>query len=137
MSGKTFLDTNVLIYLYSKDEPQKKEAAAKAIEACSGPVIISTQVINEFSNILIRKFGLDALDVLPAIEELAAAFDVVTFDLGTQREALRLKARYQFQYYDALIVATALENGCDTLLSEDMQHGQKVEKSLRIVSPFR
>jgi predicted nucleic acid-binding protein len=74
---------------------------------------------------------------LPAIEELAAAFDVVTFDLGTQRKALRLKARYQFQYYDALIVATALENGCDTLLSEDMQHGQKVEKSLGIVSPFR
>jgi len=58
---------------------------------------------------------------------------IVDFDITTQIKALRLKHKYNFQYYDALIVATALENGCTILYSEDMQHNQTIENTLTIV----
>ena len=51
--------------------------------------------------------------------------------------AIRLAARYQFAFYDALIVASALEAGCETLLTEDLTHGQIIEGRLTIQNPFR
>jgi predicted nucleic acid-binding protein len=44
--------------------------------------------------------------------------------------------RYDFQVFDAIIVASALESGCQTLYSEDMQHEMKVSKQLSIINPF-
>jgi len=61
----------------------------------------------------------------------------VSFDISTQIKTLKLKEKYKFQYFDALIVATALENKCKVLYSEDMQHELIVENRLQIVNPFK
>ena len=68
--------------------------------------------------------------------ELDTFISIVDFDITTQIKALRLKEKYKFQFYDALIVATALENGCSVLFSEDMQHHQVINDVLTIVNPF-
>jgi len=136
MTGKSFLDTNILIYTFSEDEPDKQIKAMSLIEDYSEKVIISTQVINEFCNILLKKFKLSPDSVENAIIEINNLLPIVSFDFSTQIKALKLKNKYQFQFYDALIVSTALENRCNTLFSEDMQHNQLIENELRIINPF-
>jgi predicted nucleic acid-binding protein len=136
MPDKAFLDTNILIYAYSEDEPSKQNISLQLIGGFENSVIISKQVINELSNILLKKFKLSTEQVENVLLEIDSALSIVDFDLMTQIKALKLKDRYQLQFYDALIVATALENNCAVLYSEDMQHGMLIDKSLKIINPF-
>ena len=76
-------------------------------------------------------------DIENTILELDTFIKIVDFDITTQIKAVRIKEKYKLQYYDALIIATALENGCNILLSEDMQHHQVIDNVLTIVNPFR
>ncbi len=133
MLGKSFIDTNILIYAFSQDEINKKDIANNLIDASS---IISKQVVNELCNIFLKKFKLPTNDVENVILEFDDIFEIVDFDLKTQIKALRLKSKYNLQFYDALIVATALENKCEILYSEDMQHNLFIEDKLRIINPF-
>lgn len=132
--SRHFLDTNIIIYAYSNSELHKADKANVLLfEETS---LISLQVINEFSNICLKKLRLDEEAVISAIKEVTSATNVVGFSLSTQLQALQLCHQHSFSYYDALIVATALENGCTTLYSEDMQNNQLIENQLRIVNPF-
>lgn len=70
------------------------------------------------------------------ILEIDNNFEIVNFSLTTQIKALKIKEKYKLQYYDSLILATALENGCTLLYSEDMQHEQIIENQIKIVNPF-
>ncbi len=137
MSDKVFLDTNILIYSYSKDEKQKQKIALKVIDKYSRGIIISTQVINELTNILFKKFKIDATTIKKTIIELDSVFNIEEFDIVTQIKAVEIKEKYRLQFYDSLILATALENRCTILFSEDMQDGQVIENTLTIVNPFR
>ncbi|MCI4406824.1 MAG: PIN domain-containing protein [Sulfuricurvum sp.] len=130
------MDTNILIYAYSEDEPKKQSVALQLLDSFENNVIISKQVINELSNILLKKFKLDSDQVENVLLEIDNVLPIVDFDLTTQIKALKLKDRYQFQYYDALIVATALENNCTVVYSEDMQHEMLIDGSLNIINPF-
>lgn len=136
MHDKAFLDTNILIYAYSEDEPKKQSIALQLIDSFEDNVIISKQVINELSNILLKKFKLGSDQVENVLLEIDNVLPIVDFDLTTQIKALKLKDRYQFQYYDALIVATALENNCTVVYSEDMQHEMLIDGNLKIINPF-
>lgn len=136
MSDKVFLDTNIVIYSYSEDEPKKEEIANDILEEYSNQIIISNQVINELSNTLFRKFKLDADDVRAVVLELNDNFPIVNFNLETQLKGIEIKEKYKLQFYDSMILATALENGCNIVYSEDMQHGQIIENSLTIINPF-
>lgn len=136
MHDKAFLDTNILIYAYSEDEPKKRSVALQLLDSFEDHVIISKQVINEFSNILFKKFKLSSEQVENVLLEIDNVLPIVDFDLTTQIKALKLKDRYQFQYYDALIVATALENNCTVIYSEDMQHDMLIDGNLKIINPF-
>ena len=62
--------------------------------------------------------------------------NIFSYSANTIINALNLKERYKYQFYDCLILATALENSCSILYSEDMQHKQTIEKSLQIINPF-
>lgn len=135
MRDKYFLDTNILIYAFSVDELEKQEVALNLIDL--GNTLISNQVINEICNIFLKKFKLSTNEIEEAILELDSILDVVSFNISTQIKALKLKEKYQFQYFDALIVATALENKCKVLYSEDMQHELIVENRLQIINPFK
>ena len=102
----------------------------------SANVIISNQVVNELINVLFKKFKVPAEDIENAILEIDNVVGIVYFTLTTQIKAVKIKEKYKLQYYDALIIATAIENGCNTLFTEDMQNGQMIE-SMKIVNPFK
>lgn len=126
-----FLDTNLLIYAQSADP--KGEIARQAVLAGG---VISVQVINEFTAILRRKFRLDWHAIAGAVADLRTALDPVRpVGIDTWASALTLARQHRFGFYESLILASALEAGCDTLLTEDLQSGLRIE-GLIIVNPF-
>lgn len=137
MQDKVFLDTNILIYCYSVDEKDKQEKALELIDKHSLDSLISTQVINELSNVLFKKFKLSSLEIENTILEIDNYIGIVNFTLTTQIKALKIKDKYKLQFYDSLIIATAIENKCAILYSEDMQNGLLVENVLTIINPFK
>jgi predicted nucleic acid-binding protein len=137
MQDKVFLDTNILIYCYSVDEQEKQEKALKLLDKHSENSLISTQVINELSNVLFKKFKLSSVEIENTILEIDNYISIVNFTLTTQIKALKIKDKYKLQFYDSLVIATAIENNCTIVYSEDMQDGLLIEKILTIINPFR
>ncbi|MCT7509741.1 PIN domain-containing protein [Aliarcobacter cryaerophilus] len=126
MKDKIFIDTNILLYAYST-EKNKQEIAQNIINT-NNNIYISKQVINETINILIKKFKLNIKDIINVVKELKKEFIILDFDIQIQLNALKLKQNYNLQFYDALIVSTALKNSCTILYSEDMQDKLVIEK---------
>ena len=135
MRDKIFVDSNIILYSYSKTELDKNKIA-NALIFSFDEILVSTQVINEVTNILFKKFKLDTVDIENVLLEIDNNFKIVNFSLTTQIKAIKIKEKYKLQYYDSLILATALENNCTILYSEDMQHGQIIENQLKIINPF-
>jgi predicted nucleic acid-binding protein len=126
-----FFDTNVLVYAQQENG---KAARARALLAAGGK--LSVQVLNEFTAVSRRKQRRDWHEIAEAIADVLTVVDPplpLTLDLHTAARALAEDHRLSF--YDALIVASAIEAGCDTLYTEDMQHG-RVIGGLAIVNPF-
>lgn len=140
MSVDLFIDTNVLIYQLDTRDPRKHAIAERIVsEALANEnACISFQVIQECLNTLLRKaeITLDAAATRAYLDTVLAPLYRVRATLELYRRALELQQRWHFSFYDSVIVAAALEAGCKRLLSEDLQHGQRVE-SLRIENPFR
>ena len=134
MPDQVFIDTNVLIYGYSEDEPDKRQRAIDCVR--SGEAWISTQVLNETINVLKRKFSLSYSQIRDAVQEVSKGFPIILVSVNTIEMALNLAERYQYSYFDSLILASALEAGCQILYSEDLQDGQRIENQLMIVNPF-
>ena len=135
MKDSVFIDTNIILYSYSQTEIEKATIANRLIfedQNC----VISSQVINETINILYKKYKLQSEQIEDVILELDNSFKICSFSIKTQVKALRIKEKYKYQYYDSLIIATAIESGCSVLYSEDMQHNQNIENKLLIVNPF-
>jgi predicted nucleic acid-binding protein len=86
--------------------------------------------------VALKKLRLDAGTLLKVVRMTQAKTRVVTFDIHTIEQAIALQSRYKLQYYDSLILATALESGCSILYSEDMHHGLMIENQLQICNPF-
>ena len=122
------------MYLYSGDEPEKRAAALALIE--QNNIVVSTQVLSELANTLSRKFGLSFDVVAQAVAEVRDACTVVPVMPDTITQALTLAQKYKYSYYDSLILAAALSAGCETLVTEDMQHAQLIEDVLTIRNPF-
>jgi len=128
----SFFDTNVLVYIASSDAA--KADRAEAIVAAGGA--ISTQVLNELANVARRKMRLSWAETRAFLDSLRALLTVHPLTVDVHETGLDLAARYGFGVYDAMIAAAALHAGCDTLWSEDMQHGMALDEGLRIVNPF-
>jgi predicted nucleic acid-binding protein len=128
---KAFFDTNILIYAVSQDTRKQR---AEHILRSGG--VISAQVLNEFTHVTRRKLGCDWAFIELAVMRFHDVFDeVVPLTAGTHGAALFLARDHSFAFYDALIAASAIEAGCDTLWSEDMQHGLVIG-GLTIRNPF-
>lgn len=134
-----FLDSNVVIYGLDSASPKKQVIAQKLLgdALASGSGLISFQVVQETLNTIGRKFKAKVIfdDSQALLENLLIPMMKVLPSAALYRESLRLCQRYQFSYYDALIVASALSVNCTRLLSEDLQHGQNIE-GLLIANPF-
>jgi predicted nucleic acid-binding protein len=118
MNDKVFLDTNVLVYLYSEDEPEKQAVAICIFD--SAYCITSTQVLNEFCAVCLRKLGMSSTVVLKAIREIAANCECCLIDMEVIQNALSLHNKYGYAYYDCLVLASAISNDCNYLYSEDI-----------------
>jgi predicted nucleic acid-binding protein len=126
-----FFDSNILVYAFSTDARRQS-----ALTTIAGGGIISTQVLNEFTNVLRKKQRQDWNVIEAAVQSIRFRFpDIAPLTADTHAAALALARDDGFAFYDALIVAAAIEAGCDTLYSEDMQHGRSVG-GLTIVNPF-
>jgi predicted nucleic acid-binding protein len=132
-ASKVFLDTNVILYVASTDAA--KAARAEALIEAGG--LISVQVLNEIANVARRKMALAWPDVRTLLSAIQGFLEVAALTVETHRSGLALSERYGLSVYDAMIVAAALEGGCTTLWSEDMQHGLVVGDRLTIRDPFR
>lgn len=127
-----FYDTNILLYLLSADAGK----ADRAEELLMAGGCLSVQVLNEYAAVASRKLGMNWQEIREALDVVRKICQVVPVDVQTHDRALQIAERYGFSVYDALIVAAALLAGCDTLYSEDLQAGQRIDRQLTVVNPF-
>ena len=134
MAAKNFFDTNILIYAVAKNDPR----ASKAEELLASGGLISVQSLNEFVAVARHKLGMSWKSTREFLDLICVLCpDPVPISLATHKMALRISDKYGYGIYDALIVAAALEAGCGTLHSEDLQDGQIINHQLTIRNPFR
>lgn len=133
MPGANFLDTNILVYF----SIQKSAHSGRAAEILEAGGEISVQVLNEFANVARSKMHMEWDEVSEVVDFICSLLQVHPLTVDTHRRALALAEHHLLHFYDATIIAAALEAGCSTLYSEDMQHGQLIAGRLRIVNPFR
>ena len=129
---EVFLDTNVLIYLYSSEA--EKAARARALIAQGG--IVSVQVLNEFASVARRKFKVPWDEVREALTAIRANLEVMPLTVEIHEGGMSVAERYGFELFDAMLVSAALTSGARTMYSEDLQDGQIID-GLTIVNPFR
>lgn len=140
MSGD-FLDSSVLVYLVDETDLEKRRIAEdvlrRALDDESG--CISFQVVQETLNVITSNKLITPMTPEGAARFLDSVLDPLWKVMPSRelyRRCLELKARYRYSFYDSLIIAAALEDGCTRLLSKDLQHGQRIE-GLQIINPFR
>ena len=132
----SFIDSNILVYAEASDEPSKRYTALTLLRhlKLSGKGVISTQVLQEFANVALRKMGLDANHVR---KQLGAhqQFEVVQVTPTIINAAVDLHQTRSLSFYDALVVQAAITSGCDTLYSEGLNTGEVIN-GVKIVNPF-
>jgi predicted nucleic acid-binding protein len=132
----SFIDTNILVYAEARDEPLKQSVALTLLRnlKLGGQGVLSTQVLQEYSNVGLRKLGLSA-NYLRRQLQSHEQFEVVQVTPDLIHSALDLHQTRSLSFYDALILQAAIASGCDSLFTEDMGGGEFVN-GVRIINPF-
>ncbi len=134
MRGAAFLDTDLLVYAVL--QPDARSDRARALLAEGG--VVSVQILNEFADVARRKLRRPWPEVKRALADIRAlSRPPLPVTLAAHKAALGIADRLGYRFYDSLVIASALEGGCATLFSENMQDGQVVEGRLTIRDPFR
>ncbi len=139
MKDKYFLDTNIFIYAFDSKNKEKRKLSNKLIKnaLASQKGCISYQVIQEFLNVSFRKFK-KPLTLSDCQQYLNTILDPLCENyagIGLFMKALEISERWQYSFYDSLIICAALNSKCKILYSEDLQHGQVIQE-LEIINPF-
>src|SRR5664279_5576610 len=129
--AEVFFDTNVLLYLLSNDAA--KADRAEMLLASGG--VVSVQVLNEFASVASRKLAMTMPEIREILSTIRTVCIVNPLDIETHDLGLDMSERYRFTIYDGLIVAAAVRAGCSVLYTEDLQHGQLIER-MTIQNPF-
>jgi predicted nucleic acid-binding protein len=137
MSVNIFIDTNIFVYakLINAEEREKHEKAVYFLKHQMKNIIISTQVLNEFAQVLL-KHHIDDNTIIAAVQKISEETTVLPITLATVNKAWQIKIQYRFSYWDSLIIAAALLKECEVLFTEDLQHNQLIEKQLIIQNPL-
>jgi predicted nucleic acid-binding protein len=135
MKDRAFLDTNILIYAYSYDEVMKRRKVLDIFKKYD--CYTSTQNLNEFSNVCLKKLSMPVSLIQNAIDEIKDACFVSQVDIDIIKQALTLCDKYCYSYYDSLVVSSALNSNCKYLITEDMSNNQLIENKLLITNIFK
>ncbi len=128
----SFIDSNVLIYIASGDPAKADRAESLIAEGGS----ISIQVLNEITHVARRKIFKSWGDIDLFLSSIRGLLRVHALTVDIHETGLAVAERYGISTFDAMIIASALHAGCDTLWSEDMHDGLVIEGRLRIADPF-
>jgi len=131
---RVFLDSNILLYSYSRTEPHKQIIAANIITVNNS--VISTQVLNELVNIVTKKYSFSYAQAKEAVIECCRNNQLHINTHNTVIKACEIASKYKFTFFDSAIISTALEADCSILYSEDMHPISNIEKKLTIINPF-
>ena len=136
LGSRSFIDTNILIYAEASDEPAKRQAALALLkqlyESASG--VLSTQVLQEYCNVALKKLKLPAAHIRAQLN-LYEQFEVVQITPALIRAGLDLHQTRSISFYDAIVLASAQTAGCSDLFSEDFNAGEMFD-GVRIINPF-
>jgi predicted nucleic acid-binding protein len=136
MTDNVFIDTNIWGYAHTNDDKKKRHAVLKLLSLLSSQnVIISPQVLNEFYSVM-NKHKMPYDMIVQKMEDIIDIANVRDLTLSTITNCMYLKTRYGYSWWDSLILSSALESNCTIVYSEDMQHGQVIENSLKIINPL-
>ena len=137
MSARSFFDTNILIYADDKSAPAKQRRALELVaeHRRSGTGVVSLQVLQEYFVTVTRKLQVDA-QIARRKVELLAEFDVAIPEVTDILAAIDLHRLHHFSFWDALVLRTATQAGCQVLFSEDLQHTRETD-GVRVVNPFQ
>ena len=141
MKSNIFIDSNIWIYAFldSEKDHTKQQRVLSLLEGIpvDSAVIASVQVMNEFHWILSRKYGIDDVTIKAKVTKgIAAVASIAPVDYKAYQDAFRIRSKYNVSFWDSLIVASALENKCTVLYSEDMQHSLLIDNKLKVVNPL-
>lgn len=134
MKDKSFVDSNILIYAHTKQDEKKGRIAQEILY--SDLIIGNTQVVNESINVFIKRFKISIVEIQQIVDQIFLYLPIKTINDFTIQSAMKVCTKYFYSYYDSLIIASALENKCSVLYSEDLQHNQKIENTLTILNLF-
>jgi len=135
MLNKVFIDTNILIYAYSATELDKRKISLAILESYN--IVISVQVINKFIWIMNKKFNINYTQLGILVDKFWNKFKVSQITKFSIKKALEIAQNYKYSYWDSLIIASALENECSILFTEDMHDGQLIEGILKIKNFYK
>lgn len=139
MSDKYFLDTNIFVYSFDHNEPSKQNVARQLIRSALTQQhgCISFQVIQEFLNVATRRFikPLALQDCKIYLNDVLAPLCEIFPCIEFYSQALQIADRWQYSFYDSLIITAAIQANCTILYSEDLQHGHVIN-NLTITNPF-
>jgi predicted nucleic acid-binding protein len=130
--SKSFIDSNALLYLLSSDQTKADKAESLLLKGAT----ISVQVLNEITSVSRRKLGKSWEELDALVGTLREICEVVPLTEDTYDRGRSISELYLLSFYDSMIIAAAILAQCQTLYSEDMQHGLLIEGYLRIRNPF-
>ncbi len=132
MTAEIFLDTNILVYAYSREDAR----TAAARQLLHDGAVVNVQVLNEFTSVARSKLAMTWSEIQEAVENiLILCPNPRPLSLQIHLRALEISKKVGLSIWDSLIVAAAAEARCSTLMTEDLQHGQVVE-GVRTENPF-
>jgi predicted nucleic acid-binding protein len=137
MKDNILIDSNVWVYLASKQDIQKKKIAGELIDRYFDSIILSVQILGEIYTVLDKKTDLTNIEIANITSYYADSFKVIMSGKEIFKEALMIRSRYGYSFFDSLIVSTGCLSECKILYTEDLQHNQLIENKLRIINPFK
>ena len=136
MPGRSFVDTNVLVYAVDTADPGKRASARAVLDEPGRDLVVSAQVLSEFYVVATRRLAtpMTEQDAAARVEELRK-LPTVAIDADLVREGIAISRESKVSYWDGLVVAAACAAGCDTLVTEDLAAGSTIA-GVRIENPF-
>jgi len=131
--AESFFDTSILLYLLSNEA-----AKAERVEhLLAGRGTVSVQVLNELASVALRKFRMPLGEVREILDTLRALCRVEPLTIATHDRGLEIHERFGFALYDSMLLAAAQLAALSVFYTEDLQDGQIIDGTLRVVNPFR